>query len=127
MDREGRALPVSEIVKLPVEKRVDAFVERWLELDEWTGCRTFAERDEMATIADAVMTRLIERSRMLAQAGEDMRVAFYSFEDAIESAQRAYHDYQSWTDNEWRPINAARDSFAVAVQKLRAFSAGAKQ
>lgn len=39
--------------------RFKTLVERWKDLNEWTGCRTMAERNEMAEIADAVMPELI--------------------------------------------------------------------
>lgn len=44
----------------PVEKRMELFIERWEELDEYVGCRTPAERHEMYVIAISVMTELIK-------------------------------------------------------------------
>lgn len=41
---------VMKIFELPVEKRIDAFIERWKDLDEFTGCRTASEQNEMAEI-----------------------------------------------------------------------------
>lgn len=49
-----------EIWSLPVEMRMAAFIDRWKDLEEHTGCRTPAERDEMAAIADAIMPALID-------------------------------------------------------------------
>jgi hypothetical protein len=48
-----------KIYDLPVELRVGALIERWKDLNEWTGCRTYAERNEMADIADAILPVLI--------------------------------------------------------------------
>lgn len=44
---------------LPKERRLQAFLQRYLELDEMTGNRTVAEKDEMLEIATAVMPTLI--------------------------------------------------------------------
>lgn len=40
------------------DERMRAFVERYRDLDEHTGNRTAAERDEMAEIADAILPAL---------------------------------------------------------------------
>ena|ERR1700682_6372595 len=56
-------MTVSEIWMLPVEDRPRAFAQRWEELDQQTGNRTPAERDEMAVIADAIMSSLLEAVR----------------------------------------------------------------
>lgn len=53
-------MTTQEIWMLPVDQRIEAFIERWRELDEFTGNRTHAEHAEMAEIADAIMTPLIE-------------------------------------------------------------------
>jgi len=56
-----------EIWDLPKEQRLDAFIERYLDLDETTGNRTFAERNEMQEIAEAILPTLI-RERQKTQA-----------------------------------------------------------
>lgn len=53
-------MKTSEIWMLPVERRMQAFIERWLELDEYSGNRTAAERWEMAEIADAILGSMIQ-------------------------------------------------------------------
>jgi len=50
---------VQKIFALPVEKRIDAFIELWKDLNEFTGCRTLAERNAMAEIGDAILPTLI--------------------------------------------------------------------
>ena len=44
---------------LPAEQRLAAFMERYMELDEYTGNRTAQECYEMTEIADAVLPALI--------------------------------------------------------------------
>jgi hypothetical protein len=53
-------MTTKEIWMLPEEQRMQAFLDRYLELDEMTGNRTLREKDEMADIADAVMPTLIK-------------------------------------------------------------------
>lgn len=46
-----------------LEKREDRFalfIDRWKEIDQYTGCRTQLEKDEMAEIADAIIPGLLE-------------------------------------------------------------------
>jgi len=52
-------MTTKEIWMLPNGQRLQAFLERYLELDEMTGNRTLAEKDEMLEIATAVMPTLI--------------------------------------------------------------------
>ena len=47
---------------------------------------------------------------------DDMIAAFSAYEDAIESAQRQYHNYQQWEDEQLDPIQAARDRFYEAAK-----------
>jgi hypothetical protein len=49
-----------DIWAIPKEMRMAAFIDRWKDLEEHTGCRTLTERDEMAAIADAIMPALID-------------------------------------------------------------------
>jgi GTP cyclohydrolase I len=63
-----------EIYDLPVAKRLDAFIERYNDLAEHTGCRTAAETDEMHGIADAIMPELIR-----AQCAEETHVKIDKF------------------------------------------------
>lgn len=44
---------------LDASERLYLFMERYQELDQFTGNRTPAERDEMAEIADAILPMLI--------------------------------------------------------------------
>lgn len=53
------SLTAKQIWTLPAEERLHAFIERWKELDEFTGNRTAAERAEMGEIAEAIVGRLI--------------------------------------------------------------------
>lgn len=45
-----------------------------------------------------------------------MNQAFSKYEGAIERAQRSYHNYQEWTDEEYEPIEEARNDFAKAYE-----------
>lgn len=54
-------MTTSEIWLLPEHERLHAFIDRWKELEEHTGNRTLAERDEMAEIADAILPFLIRQ------------------------------------------------------------------
>ena len=46
-----------------LDERFEAFIDRWLDLDEHTGNRTESEHMEMAEIADAIMCKLIDTWR----------------------------------------------------------------
>ncbi len=48
----------------------------------------------------------------------DMCNAFSEFEEAIEHAQKMYHNYNEWTDEELNPIQNARTKFWDADYKL---------
>ena len=52
---------------LPADERLGLLCDRYSELDEFTGCRTAAEREEMQQIAEAILPRLIRVTRMLDQ------------------------------------------------------------
>lgn len=53
----------SDIWMQEKERRLDLFIERYLELDEMTGNRTLAEKDEMLEIATAITPTLIANHR----------------------------------------------------------------
>lgn len=50
------------------DKRLDLFIERYLDLDEMTGNRTLAEKHEMLEIATAIMPTLIAEHHKIANA-----------------------------------------------------------
>jgi hypothetical protein len=39
---------------------------------------------------------------------DEMADAFGAYESAIDDAQRAHHNYQEWSGEQWWPIDAAR-------------------
>jgi hypothetical protein len=55
----GTSRAAKQIWMLPKDKRLATFLDRYLEMDEFTGNRTPQEKAEMAEIADAVMPALI--------------------------------------------------------------------
>lgn len=61
-------LTFDEIMMLPAEQRLEPLLARYMDLDEFTGCRTTLEQQEMERIAEATMCHLItERARTAAQ------------------------------------------------------------
>jgi hypothetical protein len=54
---------------------------------------------------------------------EDMADAFSAYEDAIMSAQRQFHNYQEWGDEQYGPIEAARGRFYDAYALAKATQA----
>lgn len=57
-----------QIWLLPEDKRLIAFLDRYSELDQFTGNRTYQEKEEMAEISEAVMPaliRFVEQSHLL--------------------------------------------------------------
>lgn len=56
-------MTIAEIVALPLEQRLEAFIELWLDLAEHIGCRTYAEQTAMAEIADAILPTLIREHK----------------------------------------------------------------
>ena len=84
-------MTTQEIWALPVPDRMDAFIERWQELEETTGNRTLKERDEMAAIADAILSHLIEENQTLRQRIEDRKV--------IEQAKGLLAQTRRWNES----------------------------
>jgi predicted transcriptional regulator len=62
-------MKTKEIWRLPIDKRIDAFIERYLELDEMQGCRTVEEKEECLEIATAIMPEMIKAYRKLINHG----------------------------------------------------------
>lgn len=101
-------MKTSEIWQLPVEQRMAAFIERWKDLNEYTGCRTLRECDEMATIADAIMQRLIRDHEQVEHLKEKLR-----------NARLAAHWWKKLAKLLWAPAPDWEKRALAAEAKLR--------
>ena len=97
-----------QIWLLPKEQRLAAFLDRYLELDEFTGNRTFEEKAEMAEIADAMlpaMIRFVTNSRSLVERWQPL-------------ARSTAEEMQSFSEGHHGPVQAA-DTYNLCRTELQ--------
>lgn len=63
-----------------------------------------------------------DRAAALRAAIDAIDIAFGAYEDAVENAQRQYHNYQEWGEEQWDSIQAARNAVFAATQKARSLT-----
>lgn len=78
-------MKTKDIWKLEKDKRLAAFLDRYLELDEFTGNRTAEEKQEMAEIADAVLPTMIRFVAQIKSLTEKWRPHARSTEEELKS------------------------------------------
>jgi hypothetical protein len=71
----------------------------------------WSRRVERTRTLLAAMPALLDRIEVLEAALSQAEKQFAAFDDAIERAQRMYHNCQDWTDEERDPIQFKRESF----------------
>lgn len=84
---------------------------------EWQAARVETVAEQIARI-EAETSRLAVELRDALATAVRMRESFDGFDNAIDSAQRAYHNWHEWRDEQHDPINNARSDFYKAFESL---------
>jgi hypothetical protein len=127
----SKPMTTQEIWMLEKDQRMDAFIERYLDLDEMTGNRTLVEKMEMLEIATAIMPTLIKEHRadkdylcLKHSAGamvEDVDCIACYEKDLVQGIAAEFESINEETDQELaeqtKLVQSSRaEAFAEAVQ-----------